>query len=298
MVGVCEKGHVDLTVTARADGGHASTPAANDACRLLCRVCEHISANPGKPQLTPAVEATLAELGARSSDLYKTVFDNLWLTRPAVTQIMAKSPETAAMLRTTYALTQLQGSTAHNVLPPVATANFNVRIAPFEAIDDAVERARRRAREVCRASGLTPDHVTVEINETIPYSEPAPMSPFEHDAAFDYIHRCVKGVYPEVGFAPTCRTPAPTRASSTPSASASTASAALSTPPRPAVFSTRPTSASAWTSTSAASSSTSRFSPTWRACRPVSPRVAAPHRVASALPRRPRPPVSPSRSLG
>lgn len=202
MVGVCEKGHVDLTVTARADGGHASTPAANDACRLLCRVCEHISANPGKPQLTPAVEATLAELGARSSDLYKTVFDNLWLTRPAVTQIMAKSPETAAMLRTTYALTQLQGSTAHNVLPPVATANFNVRIAPFETIDDAVERARRRAREVCRASGLTPDHVTVEINETIPYSEPAPVSPFEDDAAFDYIHRCVKGVYPEVGFAP------------------------------------------------------------------------------------------------
>ena len=28
------------------------------------------------------------------------------------------------------------------------------------------------------------------------------MSPFAHDAAFDYIHRCVAGVYPEVGFAP------------------------------------------------------------------------------------------------
>lgn len=202
MVGVSEKGHVDLTVTARANGGHASTPAANDACRLLCRVCETISANPGKPQLTPAVEATLAELGARSSELYQAVFGNLWLTRPAVTKIMAASPETAAMLRTTYALTQLEGSNAHNVLPPVARANFNVRIAPFETIDDAVERARRLAAQQCRASGVDPSLVTVEVNEAIPYTEPAPISPYENDAAFDYLHRCVTGVYPEAGFAP------------------------------------------------------------------------------------------------
>ena len=202
MVGVSEKGHVDLTVTARADGGHASTPAANDACRLLARACERISANPGKPVLTPAVEATLSELGARSGALYKAVFGNLWLTRPLVTKIMAGVPETGAMIRTTYALTQMEGSTAHNVLPPVARANFNVRVAPFETIDDAVARARVLAAQECEASGLTPDHVTVEVNEAIPYTEPAPVSPFAHDAAFDYIHRCVAGVYPEVGFAP------------------------------------------------------------------------------------------------
>ncbi len=202
MVGVSEKGHVDLTVTARANGGHASTPAANDACRLLCRVCETISSNPGKPQLTPAVEATLAELGARSSELYQAVFGNLWLTRPAVTKIMAASPETAAMLRTTYALTQLEGSNAHNVLPPVARANFNVRIAPFETIADAVDRARRLAAQQCRASGVDPSLVTIEVNEAIPYTEPAPISPYESDAAFDYLHRCVAGVYPEAGFAP------------------------------------------------------------------------------------------------
>ena len=202
MVGISEKGHVDLTVTAHADGGHASTPSANDACRLLCRVCEQISANPGKPRLTAPVEATLAELGARSSELYQAVFGNLWLTRGAVTKIMASDPETAAMLRTTYALTQMEGSPAHNVLPPSATANFNVRIPPFETIEQAVARARKIAAQQCRASSITPDHVTVEVNEAIPYTEPAPVSPYVDDAAFDYIHRCVAGVYPEVGFAP------------------------------------------------------------------------------------------------
>mgnify|MGYP003269442111 FL=1 len=202
MVGVSEKGHVDLKVTARADGGHASTPAENDAPRLLARVCEHIAANPGKPEFTRALDATLMELASRSSTLYRMVFSNLWLTRPLVSKIMSSSPEMGAMIRTTYALTQLQGSPAHNVLPTVATANFNVRIAPFETVTDAINRARERAEEACRACGVSPDHVTIEIEQAVPYTEPAPVSPFEDDPAFDYLHRCVAGVYPEAGFAP------------------------------------------------------------------------------------------------
>lgn len=202
MVGVSEKGHVDLTVTARADGGHASTPTSVDAPRLLARVCERIAANPGMPCFTEALDATLAELASRSSLLYRLVFSNLWLTRPAVAKIMAGNGETAAMLRSTYALTQLEGSPAHNVLPSVARANFNVRVAPFETVADAVERARALAAEECAASGVSPDHVTVEIATAVPYTEPAPVSPFENDAAFDYLHRCVTGVYPEAGFAP------------------------------------------------------------------------------------------------
>lgn len=202
MVGVSEKGHVDLTVTARADGGHASTPAENDAPRLLARVCENIAANPGTPHFTRALDATLMELGSRSSALYKTVFANLWLTRPLVSKIMAADPEMGAMIRTTYALTQLEGSPAHNVLPTVARANFNVRVAPFETVADAVARARQSAEEACEACGVSPDHVSVEINEAVPYTEPAPVSPFENDPAFNYLHRCVAGVYPEAGFAP------------------------------------------------------------------------------------------------
>lgn len=202
MVGVSEKGHVDVTVTARADGGHASTPASNDATRLLVRVCENIAAKPGEPRFTRALDATLMELASRSSALYRTVFSNLWLTRPVVSKIMAANPEMGAMIRTTYALTQLEGSPAHNVLPTVARANFNVRVAPFETVADALARMRARADEVCEASGVTPDHVSIEVDDAVPYTEPAPVSPFEDDAAFDYLHRCVAGVYPEAGFAP------------------------------------------------------------------------------------------------
>ncbi|MDY2777405.1 MAG: M20/M25/M40 family metallo-hydrolase [Collinsella sp.] len=202
MVGVAEKGHVDLTVTARADGGHASTPARNDAARLLARVCERIASNPGKPRFTGAVEATLVELASRSSFANKLVFANLALTKPLVARIMSSQSESEALLRSTYALTKLEGSNAHNVLPMTARANFNVRVAPFESVADVLERARGLAREECRASGVTPDHVSIEIDESMPWTEPAPISPFEGDAAFDYLHRCVSGVYPEAGLAP------------------------------------------------------------------------------------------------
>lgn len=202
MVGVSEKGHVDLRVTATADGGHASTPDANDATRLLARVCERIAAHPGKPEFVGAVDATLTELASRSNPLYRTVFANLWLTRPVVAAIMAGNGETAAMVRTTYALTQLEGSPARNVLPTVARANFNVRVAPFETVADAVARARALAAEECAACGVSSDHVTIDIEGEASYTEPAPISPFERDPAFDYIHRCVAGVYPEAGCAP------------------------------------------------------------------------------------------------
>lgn len=202
MVGVSEKGHVDLTVTARSAGGHASTPSANDATRLLARTCERIAAHPGQPCFTEAVDATLSELASHGGPLYRTVFANLWLTRPLVAKIMAAQGETAAMIRSTYAVTQLEGSRAHNVLPPTATANINVRIAPFETKASAVERARAQARAEAVASGVDPELVTVEVNESIPSTEPAPMSPFGDDPAFTYLHRCVSGVYPEAGFAP------------------------------------------------------------------------------------------------
>ena len=199
MVGVSEKGYADLTVRAVAPGGHASAPSDNDATRLLVRAVERICANPGAPKLIAPVEAMLQELGARSSFAYRMVFGNMWLFRPVVEQILAGGEETGAMVRSTYALTQLSGSTARNVLPPEATANINMRVAPFETVDEAVARARALAEQVAREAGM-PGCITVEIADGVS-QEPAPVSPHD-DPTFDYVRRCVAGVYPEAGCTP------------------------------------------------------------------------------------------------
>ncbi len=199
MVGVAEKGYVDLTVKAVSAGGHASSPSENDATRLLVRAVENICDNPGASRVMPAVERMLVELASHAAPAYRALFGNMGVFRPVVGLILSMGGETAAMVRTTYALTQLSGSPARNVLPTEATANINVRVAPFETIADAIARAQDLADEVATQAGM-PGAITVSKAEE--GDEPSPVAPFENDAAFDYLHRCVAGIYPEAGCAP------------------------------------------------------------------------------------------------
>lgn len=204
MVGVSEKGHVDLTVRAISAGGHASSPSDNDAPRLLVRAAERICAHPGRPHVDVAVESMLVELAARGSFAYRLIFANMWLFRPLVGRIFASGHETGPLVRSTYALTQLEGASAHNVLPSEARANVNVRVAPFETVAQALERARSSAVAEAEASHA-PDSIRVDAVADGLVNEPAPLSPHD-DAAFDYIRRCVAGVYPEAGCCPYVQT--------------------------------------------------------------------------------------------
>lgn len=204
MVGISEKGQMNLTVRATSAGGHASSPSDTDATRLLVRATERICASPGKPRLVPAVEEMLRELAARGSFGYRVIFANMWLFRPLVLRIIAAGSETGPMVRSTYALTQLAGSTARNVLPSEATANLNVRVAPFERIGDALARAQGQARVESDAAG-DKGQVVVELAEGTELHEPAPLSPFD-DAQFAYLRRCVAGTYPEAGVCPYVQT--------------------------------------------------------------------------------------------
>ena len=204
MVGVSEKGHVDLTVRATSTGGHASSPSDNDAPRLLARAAERICAHPGKPHVDEAVEAMLVELAARGSFAYRLIFANMWLFRPLVGRILASGHETGPLVRSTYALTQLEGASARNVLPPESSANINVRVAPFETVAQALERARSSAAAEAKASHV-PGSISVDVAADGLVNEPAPLSPHD-DAAFDYIRRCIAGVYPEAGCCPYVQT--------------------------------------------------------------------------------------------
>jgi len=201
LIGVTEKGYADVTVRTISPGGHASNPSPNDATVLLSRICARVGNHPPKAKISAVVEAMLTELAAHGSPFYKKVFGNINLTRPLIAKILADNHETAGMVRTTYALTQLEGSPSHNVLPTTAVANYNVRVLPSETLANAVDRIQKVADHEARKSGVA-SGVIVEVNESIPHSEPSPVSPYINDPAFDYIHRCVAGVYPEAGCAP------------------------------------------------------------------------------------------------
>jgi carboxypeptidase PM20D1 len=141
-IGVCEKGLIRASVTVKGMGGHAANPSLSDSTSMLVMGLNKLLKHPAASKLSAPVEAMLVELAAHGSFGLRLIFGNLWLFRPLVLYIMRKNPETAAMVRSTYALTQLQGSTAANVIPRRASASVNIRVDPNENVNVALNRLK------------------------------------------------------------------------------------------------------------------------------------------------------------
>ena len=109
-----------------------------------------------------------------------------WLARALV----AAGPETAAMTRTTLAVTTLSGSPALNVIASRATAGLNIRIMVGDTVDGVVDHVRRAIRD---------DRVAIEVVEA---NEASPISPYEGDEAFELLESTIAAAFPDAVVSP------------------------------------------------------------------------------------------------
>ncbi len=170
MVGVAEKGMMDVEYTVHSGGGHASAPKPKTPVDTLARACCRLVAHPFKAHLTPPVAAMFDTLGRRSTFLYRMIFANLWLFMPVLDLICKKSGgELNALMRTTVAFTQMEGSAASNVIPPKATMVSNIRLNPADTMDTALETIRRTVKddavEVQVLHGMNPSRISTVDSE-------------------------------------------------------------------------------------------------------------------------------------
>jgi len=142
LVGVAEKGYVDILVRTKGQGGHASMPPRHTAPGDLARAIAAMEATPPPARLTRTIKSFLAYLAPQSSLPYRLLFKNLWLTAPFIRLAFGAAPTTNALIRTTAACTMLKGSSKENVLADIAEATFNVRILPGETTEDVIDRMR------------------------------------------------------------------------------------------------------------------------------------------------------------
>lgn len=190
LIGIAEKGMLNVELKFTGKGGHSSSPKPHTPVGRLAAACVRIEKHPFKYTLSAPAAAMFNKLARHSNFLYKMIFANLWLFAPALSLIGKLSGgELNALIRTTCAFTQMEGSKGINVIPPNATMCANLRLIPGETRDSAEKYLRSLIKD--------PD-----IQLTVLESEnPSPVSVIGGEA-WDKITYAVKGTWDDTLVSP------------------------------------------------------------------------------------------------
>ena len=165
MIGIAEKGMMNVRYSVRSGGGHASAPPPKTPITTLARACQSVIGHPFKMHLTKPAAEMFDTLGRYSSFALKLVFANLWLFRPVLDLICKKSGgEMNALVRTTTAFTMMEGSNARNVIPAEASLVSNMRLNPADSVASAEAYLKKTVHD---------DSVEITVLESF---EPSPIS--------------------------------------------------------------------------------------------------------------------------
>ena len=171
LIGIAEKGMMNVRFTTRSQGGHASAPKPHTPVGVLSAACKRLEDHPFPAHIQGPAAQMFDTLGRHSSFAYRLIFSNLWCFGWLLDLMAKKSGgEMNALLRTTVAFTQMKGSAARNVIPPEAEMVANMRLNPADSVASALARLKE-----------TVNNDAVEI-EAIESFEPSPVSDTGCDA--------------------------------------------------------------------------------------------------------------------
>lgn len=194
VIGVAEKGILDLELLTRSGGGHASTPPRMGATARLAQAIMALEDSPFPASMPDPIVELLRRIGTHSGFPLRLVTANMWAFKGLATKVLGLvSDETRALTRTTAVVTLLEGSKAANVLASTARANANIRIAVGETVESVVERVR----EII-------DDPSVELTVRAGHN-PSPISAFDNEQ-FALLSRAVAASYPQAAVTPYIQT--------------------------------------------------------------------------------------------
>ncbi len=148
LIGIGEKGMINVEYTVKGGGGHSSSPKAGGPVARLSKACLNVEKSSFKYIVSKPTAEMFDTVGRHSTFLYRMIFANQWCFSP-VLSLYAKlsGGEFNAVVRTTTAFTQMEGSKGVNVIPPVARMASNHRIIPGETVETVVEHIKKAVND-------------------------------------------------------------------------------------------------------------------------------------------------------
>ena len=191
VVGVTEKGYMDVKITARGKGGHSSTPPRNTpAARLYAFANEIERKRPFKKKMIPEVREMLHQMAPAFSFPLRFLLGNLWLTKPLVIAAMPMvSPFGEALMATTCCFTMMRGSDAANVIPKEPYLIANLRCSVHQNCEESLNVLKKYGKKY----GLE--------FEVLLSRDASPVSDI-HSAAYRFVEKTICAHFPDAGVAP------------------------------------------------------------------------------------------------
>ena len=184
LIGVAEKGYLNLRLRVDAPGGHSSQPPPQSGLGIISRAIVRLEDDPFPAELT-YVKNTFDAYAPHAPFTHRLAMGNTWLLGPVLTATLVNDPATAASMRTTTAATMASGSSKSNILPTRAEAVVNFRILPGET----AESVRERVIEI-----IDDDRVQVIMETSV---NPSPVSPTD-SMGYELLAQTIRGFDSEI----------------------------------------------------------------------------------------------------
>ncbi|HUR88201.1 MAG TPA: M20 family peptidase [Ramlibacter sp.] len=190
-IGIAEKGYISLTLSATGTPGHSSAPPApgNTSIAILSAALTRLDQQQMPPHLDGAARELFETIAPEMQGMQRVALSNLWLFGPLVQSQMGRGGALNSMVRTTTALTIVQGGMKDNVIPERATAVANFRILPGESRETVMAHVRSVVGE------------RVQVKPLLEGKDPTPVSPTTA-VPYQVLNRTLRSLYPDVIVAP------------------------------------------------------------------------------------------------
>lgn len=142
MIGIAEKGFLTLVLNVQGKLGHSAMPPRHTSIGILADAITRIEQN-----LLPArlgmISMLMQGIGPALPFINQMAFANLWLFKPMILSKTAASPTINALVRTTTAVTMIDGGIKANILPAEVKAAVNFRLMPGDTVANVCEHIRK-----------------------------------------------------------------------------------------------------------------------------------------------------------